>query len=171
MIYVIPYFLVFNRLGLDDTHICLIIMNMIYTIPLVTWMLLSFFEEIPISVEESAMVDGASKFKIMTKINLPIIMPGIVSSAILAFIFSWNEFLFALVMTKKVAPDRTGKHREFHGLRRNQLESRGRGRNAYPASGASFFHRYSQVSDSRDDRRRGERLTAVRRFHIEQREK
>ena len=103
MIYVIPYFLFFGRLGLDDTHISLIIMNLIYTIPLVVWMLLSFFEEIPNSVEESAMVDGAGKFTIMTKINIPIVMPGIVSSAILAFIFSWNEFLFALVMTKKFA--------------------------------------------------------------------
>ena len=103
MIYVIPYFLVFGRLGLDDTRLALVIMNLIYTIPLVTWMLLSFFEDIPLSVEESAKVDGASNWQILTKIALPIIRPGIVSSAILAFIFSWNEFLFALVMTKKVA--------------------------------------------------------------------
>ena len=103
MIYVIPYFLVFGRLGLDDTRIALVVMNLIYTIPLVTWMLLSFFEDIPLSVEESAKVDGASNWQILTKIALPIIRPGIVSSAILAFIFSWNEFLFALVMTKKVA--------------------------------------------------------------------
>jgi len=103
MIYVIPYFLVFGRLGLDDTRISLVIMNMIYTIPLVIWMLLTFFEEIPISVEESARVDGASNLQIMTRIAIPIVMPGLASSAILAFIFSWNEFLFALVMTKKVA--------------------------------------------------------------------
>lgn len=101
MIYVLPYFILYNKVGLMDTIFGLVLVNMIFTIPLVTWMMLSFFEDLPESIEEAAMIDGATPFQIMMKVSVPLAMPGITSSAILAFIFSWNEFLFALILTRR----------------------------------------------------------------------
>jgi len=103
MIYILPYFIIYSRIGLLDTKIGLIIAHTIFTIPLVIWMMLSFFEDLPESVEEAAMIDGATPFQIMTKVTIPLILPGISASAILAFIFSWNEFLFALILTRRYA--------------------------------------------------------------------
>lgn len=103
MIYVIPYFIVYSRIGLIDTTLGLVIINLIFTIPLMIWLLLSFFEEIPASIEEAAFVDGASIFQVFTRIAIPLVRSGLSASAILVFIFSWNEFLFALIITRREA--------------------------------------------------------------------
>jgi multiple sugar transport system permease protein len=103
MIYVIPFFALYMKLNLLDTRFGLILINMVFTIPLVTWMMLSFFEDIPASVEEAALVDGATPVQMMFKIAVPLAKPGISASSILAFIFSWNEFLFALILTRREA--------------------------------------------------------------------
>jgi multiple sugar transport system permease protein len=103
MIYVIPFFVVFVKMNILDTRFGLVIVNMVFTIPLVTWMLLSFFEDIPDGIEEAATVDGAGPLQIMTRIAIPLVKPGISASSILAFIFAWNEFLFALVLTRRQA--------------------------------------------------------------------
>jgi multiple sugar transport system permease protein len=103
MIYIIPYFVFYRIIGLIDSVYGLILINTIFTIPLVIWLLISFFEGMPISIEESAMIEGANKWQILTKISIPIAAPGIVSCAILTFIFSWNEFIFALILTNRHA--------------------------------------------------------------------
>ncbi|MBN9887051.1 carbohydrate ABC transporter permease [Salipiger abyssi] len=100
MIYVIPYFMAFNELGLMDTKAGLILINTVFTAPLAIWILISFFDGVPGEIEEAAFVDGATRWQTFTRVALPMAAPGIASAAILVFIFSWNEFLFALTMTR-----------------------------------------------------------------------
>ncbi|WP_343315049.1 carbohydrate ABC transporter permease [Brucella sp. BE17] len=100
MIYVIPYYIAFREVGLMDTKLGLVIINTVFTVPLAIWIMISFFDTIPGEIEEAAVVDGARRFQILTKIAIPMAAPGIASTAILVFIFSWNEFLFALTLTR-----------------------------------------------------------------------
>ncbi|WP_299844871.1 carbohydrate ABC transporter permease [uncultured Jannaschia sp.] len=100
MIYVIPYYVAYRGLGLIDTYTGLIIINSVFTIPLAIWIVLPFFDAIPREIEEAAIVDGATRFQTMTRISIPLAAPGIASTAILVFIFAWNEFLFALTLTR-----------------------------------------------------------------------
>lgn len=100
MIYVIPYFVAFNQIGLMDTKSGLILINTVFTAPLAIWILISFFDGIPDEIEEAAYVDGATRWQIFRRVAIPMAAPGIASAAILVFIFSWNEFLFALTMTR-----------------------------------------------------------------------
>jgi multiple sugar transport system permease protein len=107
MIFVIPYFVVFTRVGLIDTKLGLVLINTVFTVPLAIWVLIPFFQAIPTVIEEAARIDGATRFQTMTRIAFPLAAPGIASTAILVFIFSWNEFLFALNLTQfdaKTAP-------------------------------------------------------------------
>lgn len=100
MIYVIPYFVAFNEIGLIDTRFGLVIINTVFTAPLAIWILISFFDGIPFEIEEAARVDGATRFQTFLRVAIPMAAPGIASAAILVFIFSWNEFLFALTLTR-----------------------------------------------------------------------
>lgn len=96
---IIPIYILMKNLRLLDTVWCLIIAYLTFNLPFVIWMLKGFFEEIPREIEESALIDGCSEFGVYLKIALPLIAPGLAATAILAFIFSWNEFLFALILT------------------------------------------------------------------------
>ncbi|WP_339291070.1 carbohydrate ABC transporter permease [Paenibacillus sp. FSL W8-0187] len=96
---VIPIFVMASLLGVLDTHIVLIVCYMLFNIPFTIWMMRSFFEEIPVALEEAAFVDGASRFKVFIKIILPLAMPGLIATAIFCLINSWNEFVFALFLT------------------------------------------------------------------------
>ena len=95
----LPWFILFSRLRLIDTYFAVIISHLIITLPLVVWILISYFEDIPYEIEEAAYIDGCSKFGIFLKIVLPLVKTGIITVSILSFIFSWNHFLFALVLT------------------------------------------------------------------------
>lgn len=101
MIYLIPYFVIYNQLDLLDTHVGLIIVYLIFNVPLIIWMLLPAWNAIPRELEESAVIDGASQLQVLLKIDLPLLRSAIIAAAILAFIFSWNEFLFALILTRR----------------------------------------------------------------------
>ena len=128
MIYVIPFFVIYGQLRMLDTRFGLMLINFIFTFPLAVWMMLAFFEEIPKSVMESAKVDGAGPFNIFTRITIPMITPGIVSSAILCFIFSWNEFMFALILTRraaKTAPVQIVNFMAYEGVDWGQFASAG----------------------------------------------
>jgi len=103
MVYLIPYFASFSKLGLLDTRFGLIIAHSVFTLPLVVWMLIPFFDEIPKDLDEAAKIDGASVFRTFWNVVLPLSSPGLASTAILSFIFSWNEFVFAVVLTRKKA--------------------------------------------------------------------
>ena len=101
MVYLLPYFAVYNRLNMLDTHIGLIIIYLIFNVPLIIWMLLPVWSAIPRELEEAAFIDGASLWQVLVRIDIPLARVGIIASGILAFIFSWNEFLFALVITRR----------------------------------------------------------------------
>lgn len=97
----IPVYLVMRTLKLIDTQQALIIMNTSFNLPLVIWLMMGFFEQTPYAIEESAMLDGCSFMKRFFKIILPITKPGLIASAILTFVATWNEFLFAVILSIK----------------------------------------------------------------------
>ncbi|GAI93764.1 unnamed protein product, partial [marine sediment metagenome] len=95
----IPFYLLFQKLHLLDTKLVLIWMYTAMNTSLAVWMMRGFFQDLPRELEESALIDGCSRFNAFLKIALPLCLPGIVATALLCFIFSWNEFLFALTLT------------------------------------------------------------------------
>ncbi|HLH73065.1 MAG TPA: carbohydrate ABC transporter permease [Chloroflexota bacterium] len=103
MTYVIPFFMIYKTVGLLDTWASLIILYTLFTLALVIWTMQAFFDEVPRSLEEAARVDGATVGQSFVHIVLPVSGPGIAATAVLCFLFSWNEFLFALVMTRNAA--------------------------------------------------------------------
>lgn len=97
---IIPIFLMFRSLRLIDTYTGLVIAYVAYNLPFVTWMLKGFFVGIPKEIEESARVEGCSDFGAFVRISLPLIRPGLAVAGLFAFVYSWNEFLFALILTR-----------------------------------------------------------------------
>lgn len=95
----LPYFFIMRDLGLLDTRLALIITYTSFNLPLVVWFLLGFFEGIPWAMEESARIDGASVWVRFWRISVPMVLPGMVASAIFAYVLGWNEFLFAVILT------------------------------------------------------------------------
>ena len=96
--YLVPWYLAFRALGLIDTYVALTLTHLIVGMPLIVWIMISFFENVPQELEEAAFVDGATRIGAFWRVILPLSTPGIVAAAILAFIFSWNQFLFSLVL-------------------------------------------------------------------------
>ena len=99
MIYLLPYFVVYSRLGMLDTHLALIIIYLIFNVPLIIWTLMPVWSAVPRELRESGMIDGASLWQILFFIELPLVRVGIIASGIVAFLFAWNEFLFAVVIS------------------------------------------------------------------------
>jgi multiple sugar transport system permease protein len=99
IVIIVPAFLLMRRLGLLDTWLGLIVMYSSFNVSFVVWMMESFFREIPVDLEEAAMVDGDSRLTAFRRIVLPLAAPGLVATAIFAVIVTYNEFLFALVLT------------------------------------------------------------------------
>jgi multiple sugar transport system permease protein len=115
----VPFFLMMNKLHLLDTHSAVIIPHLIITIPFAVWMIKGFVAEVPQELEEAAMIDGCSHLGVIRKVTLPLIAPGIVVTALFCFIWSWNDFLFALILTRSHAmtlPVAIAGMREAHGL-------------------------------------------------------
>lgn len=96
--FLIPWFIIFSRLGMIDTYTSLILSHMLVTMPFIIWVMIPFFEGLPHELEESARVDGCTMMGAFLRIMLPISWPGIITSSILAFIFSWNNFMFSLIL-------------------------------------------------------------------------
>ncbi len=99
--YLIPLFLAFQLLGLIGTATSLIITHLVITIPIIVWVMISAFEGVPADLEDAATVDGASAWQSFLLVAMPLAKPGIVISTILAFIFSWNNFVFSVVLGGK----------------------------------------------------------------------
>ena len=95
---VIPFYLIFAKVGLVDTYVGLIIAYLTFNLSFYVWVLRSFCRDLPVELEESAMVEGYSRLQILVRITLPLLRPGIVATAVLCFIFAWNEFLFAFML-------------------------------------------------------------------------
>jgi multiple sugar transport system permease protein len=101
--FTIPYFLAYRWMGLLDTRLGLILIYLTFNISLVVWLMRSFFDACPRSLEEAAWVDGATLWQGFTRIMLPISGPGVAATAILCFLYSWNDFFFALILTRNQA--------------------------------------------------------------------
>jgi len=97
--YLIPLFILFQWLGLTGTLWPMVISHLVITVPIVVWIMIGFFESVPPDLEEAALIDGATLWQAFRHILLPLARPGIVVSAILAFIFSWNNFIFGVILT------------------------------------------------------------------------
>jgi multiple sugar transport system permease protein len=96
---VVAFFLIATRLHVFDTLGLLILVNSMANIPFVIWIMASFFEEIPYSIEEAAQIDGASWPRVVWDHVLPLAAPGLVAVSLFCFIFAWNELLFATILT------------------------------------------------------------------------
>lgn len=97
----IPLFLIFRELKLLDSYWALILANTIFNLPFAIWLLKGFIEDLPRELEESALIDGASTFGAFWRVTLPLISPGLVTATLFTFVFTWNEFMFALLMTRR----------------------------------------------------------------------
>lgn len=96
----IPFFNLFRTIGLVDTRTGLVILNLAVTLPYAIWMIKGFIDSMPIELEEAALVDGCSELQMLRRIVLPLVMPGVLVAAVFSFITAWNEFIFALIMTR-----------------------------------------------------------------------
>ncbi len=97
--FLMPWYIIFSRLGLMDSYAALVLSHMLIALPVVVWIMSSYFETIPLEMEESAMIDGATRQRAFRSIVLPLSGPGIVTSTTLCFIFSWNNFMFSQVLS------------------------------------------------------------------------
>jgi len=98
--FTIPFFLAWRWLGLQDTIMGLAIVYLTFNLAIVIWLMQTFFSSIPVALEEAAWMDGCSLWRSFWHISLPLVKPGLAATAILCFIFSWNDFFFALILTR-----------------------------------------------------------------------
>lgn len=113
---VIPLFLLFRNVGLLDTRRGLILIYIAFNLPFAIWMMSIFFRQLPREIEEAAVIDGCSTFGLLRHISLPLVAPGLAVVAIFTFYFTWNELLFALVLTSRAAKTFPVSISEFRGV-------------------------------------------------------
>ncbi len=97
--YVVPFFILFQKLGWIDTYASMILSHLVITLPIVVWIMIGAFEDVPLELEEAARIDGCSRWTVFTRISLPVCRTALATATILSFIFSWNNFIFALILT------------------------------------------------------------------------
>ncbi len=102
-IVVLPYYLMFRELDLLDSYAGLVLVNLSIVLPYAVWMIKGFIDAVPIEMEESAVIDGASRLRALREIVVPAALPGLITAALFCFTLTWNEFLFALILTKQKA--------------------------------------------------------------------
>jgi multiple sugar transport system permease protein len=103
VVVIFPFLLFFKVLKWVDTYQALIIVYLTFNLPYAVWMMRGFFQELPIEIEESALVDGCSHFGAFFRISLPLVTPGLVATGVFCFIFSWSELFFAVCLTRTKA--------------------------------------------------------------------
>ncbi|MCL4386101.1 MAG: carbohydrate ABC transporter permease [Actinobacteria bacterium] len=99
----LPFFILFRKLGLLDTHIGLILLLMYFNVSFATFLMYGFFKDVPVELEQAALIDGYGRFNIFRRIVLPLVLPGIATTSVFCLIWSWNEFLFSFLFTRNVA--------------------------------------------------------------------
>ena len=99
IVFLIPYFLIMSRIGWVGTYQSMIVVYQTFTIPFSILIIKSFFDEVPVAIEEAAMVDGANRLSALVRVIIPISLPGIIVSSMFAFVFSWNNAVFPLVLS------------------------------------------------------------------------
>ncbi|WP_295587834.1 carbohydrate ABC transporter permease [uncultured Oscillibacter sp.] len=98
--FTIPLYIMFNMLGVLNTKIPVMLACVLINVPLIIWFLISFFQDLPEEVEESAKVDGATEWQLFRKIVLPLVAPGIAAVAMLSFMYAWNEYTYTVIFTR-----------------------------------------------------------------------
>jgi multiple sugar transport system permease protein len=101
--FTIPFFLAYRHLELLDTVLGLVLIYLTFNLALVIWMMRSFFDGVPRALEEAAWIDGSSVWGGFLRVTLPLAAPGLAATAVLCFIFSWNDFFYALILTRSAA--------------------------------------------------------------------
>lgn len=99
VVFLIPYFILMNNIGLSGTHLSIILVLQLITIPFSVWLLKSFIDDIPLEIEEAAQIDGAGTWKILRSITFPLCGPGIIVTTMFAFVFAWNNAIFPIVLS------------------------------------------------------------------------
>jgi multiple sugar transport system permease protein len=100
VVIILPFYLMFRDLGLLDTRSGLVLVNLAIVTPFAVWMLKGFFDAVPIECDEAALIDGASRLAIIRLVVIPMAWPGVIVAAVFCFILAWNEFIFALILTR-----------------------------------------------------------------------
>jgi multiple sugar transport system permease protein len=98
--FTIPFFLAYRWLGLQDTITGLVIVYLTFNLAIVIWLMQTFFESVPVALEEAAYIDGCGVWQAFWRVTLPLAAPGLAATAVLCFIFSWNDFFYALILTR-----------------------------------------------------------------------
>ncbi len=101
--FTIPLYIMFNKVGILNTKLPVLLACVLINVPLIIWFLISFFQDLPEEVEESAKVDGASEWQMFTRIVLPLVAPGIAAVAMLSFMYAWNEYTYTVIFTRSPA--------------------------------------------------------------------
>ena len=96
-----PWYLVFKQLNLYDTKTALVLTHVTVNLPMAVWLMMSFFKALPPEIEEAALVDGCRPLSAFWRVTLPLVVPGLIATGVLSFIFSWNEFTIALNLTSQ----------------------------------------------------------------------
>jgi multiple sugar transport system permease protein len=96
---IVPLFVIYNQLGLFDTNVGMIWVLQLVTMPLIVWILRSYFQDMPAELEQAALLDGYTRRRAFVMVALPLVRPGIAAAALLAFIFAWNNYVFPLILT------------------------------------------------------------------------
>jgi multiple sugar transport system permease protein len=96
--YLIPWYILFRNLKMVDTYQALILTHLVVGLPITIWVMIGFFEDVPAELREAALIDGCTDYGAFLRVAIPLVKPGIVATAILAFIFSWNNFLFSVIL-------------------------------------------------------------------------
>ena len=128
MAVVIPYFLMASMFQLLDTRLLLIICHTAFNVPFTVWMMRGFIEDLPVELEEAALVDGCSRVQCMAKIVLPLVLPGLAATAIFCVINSWNEFVFANFLTSihaKTVPTSVMMYLSVSGVKWGEMAATG----------------------------------------------
>jgi len=95
---VIPFFILVKKLGIENTHLALVLAFASFCLPFTLWLLRAFFETIPLDLEEAALVDGANRFRAVVHVVLPLALPGVIATAIFTFILAWNDYIFTRIL-------------------------------------------------------------------------
>jgi multiple sugar transport system permease protein len=99
--FLIPYFVLMSRVGLSGTYLAMVLIMQTFTIPFSVWLMKSFIDEVPTELEEAARVDGAKWHTVILRITLPLVRPGLIVTSMFAFVFSWNNAAFPLVLSSQ----------------------------------------------------------------------
>ncbi len=112
---IVPLFVIYNQIGLRDTKLGMIWVLQLVTMPLVIWILRSYFQDLPADLEQAALLDGYTRKRAFVMIALPLVRPGIAAASLLAFIFAWNNYVFPLILTDSNATTVTVAVTKFLG--------------------------------------------------------